>query len=60
MDDQVLRDEIAEQLEIQLAPLLDKDKYEGGYNCCGCSTYDWILDHAIAIARGVEYVHPNG
>lgn len=43
---------LAERLETEIRPLLDKDKHhEGGYNCCGCSTYDAILDHAIRIVQ---------
>ena len=46
------REDIAQQLEDEIRPLLYTEKYEGGYDCCGCSTYDAILDHAIAIVRG--------
>lgn len=46
------------KIEAEVRPLVDKGKREGGYDCCGCSTYDWILDHAIAIVRGQEYIHP--
>ncbi len=40
---------LAQRMEDEIRPLLDKDKYDGGYDCCGCSTYDDILDHAKRI-----------
>jgi len=47
-----LREELVEQMEEEIRPLLDKDRlHEGGYDCCGCSTYTEILDHAIRIVR---------
>lgn len=46
------REEIVAQLEAEIRPLIDLRPSEGGYDCCGCSTYDEILDHAIAIVRG--------
>lgn len=46
---------LAEKLEQEIRPLIDKDKHQGGYDCCGCSTYDTILDHAIAIVRGEQF-----
>ena len=45
---------IAEQLEAEIRPLIDKDKWDGGYNCCGCATYNAILDHAIRIVQSRE------
>ena len=47
------REEIAARLEAEIRPLIENDKYDDppGYNCCGCSTYDAILDHAIRIVR---------
>lgn len=37
--------------------MLNRRKYdeEGGYDCCGCSTYDMILNHAIAIVKGEDF-----
>lgn len=52
------REQIAEELERVIRPLLEREKYDEGYNCCGCSTYDMVLDHAIAIVKGEPYVHP--
>lgn len=52
------RDGLAKSIEDQIRPLLDRGKYDDGYDCCGCSTYDFILDHAVAIVRGETYVHP--
>lgn len=43
--------DLAARLEAEIRPLLDKTQREGGYDCCGCSTYDAILDHAIRIVR---------
>lgn len=52
MSDEDLRQRLADQLEAEIRPLIDTDKVKGGYDCCGCSTYDDILDHAIRIVRG--------
>lgn len=41
--------QVGERLEREIRPLINKDRYEGGYDCCGCTTYDEILDHAIRI-----------
>lgn len=49
------REAIAAELESQIRPLIDVDRRDGGYDCCGCSTYDMILDHALAIVRGEVY-----
>ena len=32
-----------------LGPLLDMDKYNGGYDCCGCSTTYDLHEHVLAI-----------
>lgn len=61
---------LADRLESEIRPLINErpewergepdqfGRYEmvkvGGYNCCGCSTYDAILDHAIRIVRGEQ------
>lgn len=50
------RQALAGELERQIRPLIYKDRSgQGGYDCCGCSTYEMILDHAIAIVLGEEY-----
>lgn len=46
-----LREDIVQQLESELRPLI-RTYTPTGYNCCGCSTYDEILDHAIRIVKG--------
>lgn len=43
------RQAIAAELEAKIRPLIGIDKHHGGYDCCGCSTYDAILDAAIAV-----------
>ena len=48
------RRSLAQRMEDQVRPLLDRDRLHGGYNCCGCSTYDDILDHCLAIVLGYE------
>ena len=53
------RQALAAELERQIRPLIRKSKFDGGYDCCGCSTYDYILDHALAIVRGEAYENPN-
>ena len=50
-----LREALAAQLEAEIRPLLS-----GEYDCCGCSTYDAILDHAIRIVRGVKLCEGSG
>lgn len=52
---ETVRAVVAAQLEETIRPLLAKSRYDGGYDCCGCSTYDAILDHAIAIVKGEPY-----
>ena len=49
------REALAERLDAEIRPLIlgDPKSYKAGeYDCCGCSTYEQILDHAIAIVRG--------
>lgn len=46
------RERLAQEIESQLRPRLDIDDAIGGYNCCGCSTYDQIIDDAIGVVRG--------
>ena len=46
---------LAERLDTEIRPLIvgdPKNHKAGKYDCCGCSTYEQILDHAIAIVRG--------
>lgn len=45
---------IAETLDAEIRPLISLDEMEGGYDCCGCSTYGAILDHAIRVVRGAS------
>jgi hypothetical protein len=49
------RQALADKLEREIRPLIHEVTFKGGYDCCGCSTYDKILDHAIAIVRGERY-----
>ncbi len=49
-----IRREISIEIETKLRPLIDKGKYDGGYDCCGCSTYDSIVDDAKRVALGLE------
>ena len=37
-----------------LRPLLFVDKYDGGYDCCGCSTLDQLHDDAIVALRALS------
>jgi hypothetical protein len=37
-----------------LESLLDMDKGEGGYDCCGCSTPSALYDDAIAVLRDLR------
>lgn len=46
------REALAERIDREIRPLISMD---GAYDCCGCSTYDMILDHALAIVRGEDY-----
>lgn len=48
---QGVSDRITARLEAEVRPLLEQDTWDGGYNCCGCSTYSAILDHALRIVR---------
>jgi hypothetical protein len=53
-DDEIRR-QIAGRIRAEVEPLLELDKWDGGYNCCGCGTYDMILEHCIAIVEGRTY-----
>ena len=49
-----VRAHLIDRLEAEIRPLLEEPPFADGYDCCGCSTYDAILDHAIRIVQGVE------
>lgn len=51
MRDDATRDRIAQEIEREVRPLLDVSRFDGGYNCCGCTTYDQIVDHCLRIVR---------
>lgn len=38
----------AREAVASLEPLLDRHKSEGGYDCCGCATIDYLLTDALA------------
>lgn len=44
-------DVLVTRMENEVRPLIPVSKNEGGYDCCGCSTYDAVLDHAIRIVQ---------
>jgi len=46
---EIVRQQIADDVSATVGPLLDKSRYDGGYDCCGCSTYQEILDHCVAV-----------
>jgi hypothetical protein len=46
------RVELARRLEREIGPLIEKSKHDGGYDCCGCSTYRSILNHAENLVLG--------
>ena len=35
-----------------LGPLLDVGQYQGGYDCCGCSTLNQLFDDVMSIIDG--------
>lgn len=37
------------RIEAEVRPLTEVSVFNGGYDCCGCSTYDDILDHVLRI-----------
>jgi hypothetical protein len=57
LSEEELRKKIADDIEAKLRPLCGKDKHEGGYDCCGCATYDMIVTDAVQVALGGE---PDG
>lgn len=46
-----IREAIAQEVEDYLRPRLEKRPFEGGYDCCGCSTYEQIIEDALRIIR---------
>lgn len=54
MNEQETREAIAARIRAEVEPLLDVEKYDNGYDCCGCSTYWMIVEHCVAIALGKE------
>ena len=46
------REALVKRLEDEIVPLMNETPEDGGYDCCGCSTYRQILHHAIRIVRG--------
>lgn len=46
-----LKAKILKKIESEIEPKLDKDKWDGGYDCCGCSTYEKIVDDIVAIIK---------
>lgn len=46
-------DELIAQIDTLVRPRLDVYKYDGGYDCCGCSTYGQIVDDIVAIIKGL-------
>lgn len=54
------RYQLADQLEAEIRPLINTYKEDGGYDCCGCSTYALILDHVIRIvSKGTMYAEES-
>lgn len=54
------REALAVLVDAEVRPLLDlrPNRYNdepSGYDCCGCSTYDEILDHCLALIWGQKY-----
>jgi hypothetical protein len=51
---------IEDRFSAELEPLLGVSDLNGGYNCCGCSTYQGIYEHALRIVREEMMVDQNG
>lgn len=47
----VLVDRLCSRIADEIEPKLDRPPGEGGYDCCGCSTYDRIVDDVVALIR---------
>jgi hypothetical protein len=56
--DTSVSDRIAARFEAELEPLLSELRSRGGYNCCGCSTYEEIYEHALRIVHEEGRGHP--
>lgn len=59
MTNDELREHLADRIEREIRPLLYRnynpfDVNPSGYDCCGCETYDLILDHAVSIVLGEQ------
>lgn len=46
--------EVLDRIASEVRPKLDLDPFDQGYNCCGCSTYDKIVEDIEAIVRDVQ------
>lgn len=54
MSEQELRTHITERMAAEIEPLLETEKYKGGYDCCGCSTYRSLYEDMLAIVQDTE------
>lgn len=43
--------EAIEAIEKEIRPKLDRDKYDDGYDCCGCSSYEQIVDDIVELLQ---------
>ena len=56
---------VLERIDAEVRPRLDMARYEkdaqgrGGYDCCGCSTYEQIVNDIVALLRD-EFDLPDG
>lgn len=48
-----LAQEILDRIASEVRPKLGEDTYRGGYDCCGCSSYDKIVEDIESIVREV-------
>jgi hypothetical protein len=48
----LLRQQLAAEIREKLEPRLEQDPHHGGYNCCGCATYEEIVNDAVAVVLG--------
>lgn len=54
MADADVRKAIEARIQAEVVPLLAKPRNDGGYDCCGCSTYQAIVDDVLAIVRNED------
>lgn len=47
-------DEVLARIAAEVRPKLDESTHQGGYDCCGCSSYDRIVEDIEAIVREVR------